>query len=169
MPALCEGNLGIARCDMPQIPHMDSEIESVLRSRQIGTSAVELSVDALTPTQRDLSTNTVTRMIDSVLDGNWRDEHGPWSSKIVVTEDGHILDGHHRWAASKILATSDEPRIRDWRDEHGIDSIRLNATRVESHCEDGRGNIANIIAILNKLPRIEHTKCGALHPHHVCD
>ena len=160
MPSLCTGHLGIARCDMPQLPRIDAKIDRVLRGRHIDWMDVTTPVDELTPTQGDLSANIVTKMVDDVLSGEWRDEQGPWSSNIVITEDGHILDGHHRWAASKILETSDEPRIRDWRERHDTDVIRLHATRLQSSCSDGRANISNVLAILNKVHDIEHTKCG---------
>ena len=43
----------------------------------------------------------------------------PWESPVVVSSDDHILDGHHRWAATKL-----------WNKERPKDKKDMEAYRV---------------------------------------
>ena len=106
MPGICKGNLGVARCDMPQMPGSASLLNGSsffvtnITDRDIAVEVLSnLDVDKFTATQDQLNLDKVDRMIQTVYDGNWRGFI--WNNSdsfIQVAEDGFIIDGHHRWA-----------------------------------------------------------------------
>merc|ERR1712107_753425 len=76
----------------------------------------------------------------------------PWSSGIAVTAVGpKILDGHHRWAATKLVAASLSQDLRDlFEGEHtNVLSYNCSVDKVRSF-----GNAA------------KHADCGVFGPAH---
>jgi hypothetical protein len=144
-PAVCAGNMGIPRADMPQI--MDESVKGLLaavdkenkpdeKSRAKGRAAVDAGADpnsdavpfqmmldhlksqgvgmsaptatpvgALKATQRDIQEDKATFFAERQMLGTWPNGKPADVSKdpIVISNDGHILDGHHRWAALAML------------------------------------------------------------------
>ena len=125
LPDLCAGNMGILRCDMPQMPDAADLIYGIetedasgnkgrygvphafsqwLVDRNIQVVATKLPAASLKATQQELEQAKVEGMVASAKAGTFQ----PWSTpgskgSVQVTEDGYILDGHHRWAATMIL------------------------------------------------------------------
>lgn len=134
-----EGNLGISREDMPQIPKKHRE-QFLDETRARGVQVTDESVDprTLIPTQSEMNAVNVAGMRASMLDGSF-----PMTGqRILVSSDGHVLDGHHRWAALTAIAyerpgtTIDVTRVNmpirdllvsaaDFNDRMGIESRGL--------------------------------------------
>jgi hypothetical protein len=99
------GTLGVPRSQMPQIraEHRGAMV-NFLNARGISHEQVEVDADTLKPSQREFSLSKVQKAID--YEGGNR--------SILVSSDGHVVDGHHQWLAA---AEKGEP----------IKAIRLNA------------------------------------------
>lgn len=96
--ALFSKSLGMKREDMPQIPKkFQAEFLQELDADTPVRHEV-VKADTLKPTQGDYKTDTITGMVDSGVDPN--------RGSIVVSSDGYVLDGHHRWAASALSGQS---------------------------------------------------------------
>lgn len=134
-PPVCAGNMGIPREQMPQImekpigamlrsgdpdevkraraaiavgadPKETRSPQQILlerlKARGVTIERTEVAVGELKATQRDIKAGKTFGMADAYLKGKFR----PQDAEIVISSDGHILDGHHRYAAL-ITATPD--------------------------------------------------------------
>ncbi len=89
--------LGIPRQDMPQIAGPDKkEFFDFLSSKGIDYRTKEVRVGDLKGTQKDFSQEKV----DAMAEGMRRDGVRPGSA-MLASNDGFILDGHHRWRAQR--------------------------------------------------------------------
>lgn len=94
--------LGIPRSDMPQIKAADrSALVQMLRARGIDYQKDTVPASSLKPTQAEFSESKVTKAKD--FEGGDR--------SILISSDGHVLDGHHQWLA-KIDTGEGVPVIR---------------------------------------------------------
>jgi len=85
------GTLGIPRAEMPQIKaEHRGAMTQFLNARGITHEQVEVPADSLKPTQAEFSLSKVQKAID--YEGGNR--------SILVSSDGHVLDGHHQWLAA---------------------------------------------------------------------
>ena len=52
----------------------------------------------LNPTQKDIYMDNALKKVAAAEDDSvsWK----PWKSSVLVSKDGYLLDGHHRWAAT---------------------------------------------------------------------
>lgn len=84
--------LGITRDQMPQINGKDiPEFTSWIRlEKGVGVESREMRVKDLKPSQSELDTDKADKIW---AEGNAREY------PIFVSEDGYVLDGHHRWLA----------------------------------------------------------------------
>ena len=114
------GQRVIARSEMPQIPetHRERFIE-YLKAKDISTEDVGVDPLSLNPTQKDLNGPKVGGMLQGTRAAGPTDGLGT-SDPILVTSDGFILDGHHRWAAKAVNAME--------RDGVTIPVTRINAS-----------------------------------------
>lgn len=129
LPDLCAGNMGILRCDMPQMPDAADLINGIdikdaagniighgphpfsqwLVDRNINVVLKKVSPAMLKATQQELEQVKVIGMVDSAVNpASGKAPFQPWSTpggkgSVQITEDGYILDGHHRWAATMLL------------------------------------------------------------------
>lgn len=127
-PPVCEGNLGIGRDNMPQImdkpikellkskdpkekakgeaaveagadPKSDKSMKDILldslRESGVKIKKEKVPVGQLKATQKEIQADKTFDMADSHLKG----KYDPSKEQIIVSNDNHILDGHHRWAA----------------------------------------------------------------------
>lgn len=113
----CDGNIGIPRDEMPQFKgtpepgspadklpkdksgEADTEefFKQMLEKQGIGVSEPHaISPDRLKATQSELVGVKVAGM-EKALEEN--PEHPAITAPIYVSNDGYVLDGHHRWAA----------------------------------------------------------------------
>jgi hypothetical protein len=112
----CDDNLGIPRDEMPQFKgtaqpgsraagmevdesgEVDTEpvFKEMLVQKGIKTLQTQIPADKLKATQKDLVGAKVVGMMGALeKDPN----HPKITAPIYVSRDGHVIDGHHRWAA----------------------------------------------------------------------
>jgi N12 class adenine-specific DNA methylase len=86
------GTLGIPREQMPQIKaeHRGAMV-NFLNARDIAHEEQTVPADSLKPTQAEFSREKVARA--QAFEGGDR--------SILVSSDGHVLDGHHQWMAKR--------------------------------------------------------------------
>jgi ParB-like chromosome segregation protein Spo0J len=91
---ICDGNLGIPRVKMPQIPEKKVEhFVSFLKEEGFRAQKKKVPVDSLRATQKEINADKAEAISGKIVDGTF--EMDP---PVVVSSDNHILDGHHRWA-----------------------------------------------------------------------
>lgn len=91
---LCKGNLGIPRRQMPQIrAHLHKEFFDWLAERGVAVKRTRRKVRDLRATQREIDPEMVDRVVSNGV------EKLLSQAPVLASEDGYILDGHHRWAA----------------------------------------------------------------------
>jgi hypothetical protein len=86
------GTKGVPRADMPQIKaeHRGAMV-NFMNARGIAHQEETVSPDSLKPTQAEFSRDKVAKA--KAFDGGNR--------AILVSKDGHVLDGHHQWMAAR--------------------------------------------------------------------
>ena len=86
------GTIGIPRADMPQIKaeHRGAMV-NFMNARGINHKEDTVDADSLKPTQKEFSMEKVKKA--SEREGGDR--------SILVSKDGHVLDGHHQWMAAR--------------------------------------------------------------------
>lgn len=86
------GSRGIPRADMPQIKaeHRGAMV-NFLAARGIKHQAEEVGADSLKPTQAEFSPGKVRKAR----------EFAGGDRSILISADGHVLDGHHQWLAKR--------------------------------------------------------------------
>lgn len=96
------GGLGIKRGDMPQIPsEAQGALITFLAARGITFEEVELRPGQIKPTQEGFYPEAVARAKEFL---------GEPARALLVSKDGHLLDGHHRWTAALLHAPDDKIR-----------------------------------------------------------
>jgi len=136
-PPVCAGNMGIPRSQMPQLTETPlaemlasddpgerlkaqaalevggdptnplsvfDQFVQRLKSEGVQFTREQIPVGELKATQREIKAGKTFGMADAFLRGRFR----PQDAEILVSSDGHILDGHHRYAS---LLTA-QPDIR---------------------------------------------------------
>ena len=94
---LFSNSLGMKRADMPQVPAgYKAEFLNELKAK---APIKQEMVDArdLKPTQGEFKADQVEAMAKAGVD--------PDKGTIMVSSDGYVLDGHHRWAAAALNGT----------------------------------------------------------------
>merc|ERR1719389_506889 len=122
----CAGSLNLTRCQMPQIPSAFGEHKKDFRTWKAAAASDGVAISQVSITAKELATHVPSqKFLDrcEVCHMAWegkqcfadgvpsaetcKSEEGGcyclWATGVSVTEDRHILDGHHRWAATKIL------------------------------------------------------------------
>jgi hypothetical protein len=84
----------IAREDMPQIPDQHrADYVKFMEDQGIEVHSTHVDPKTLKPTQSEFAGPKVGNIMKSLRSTGWPGD------PILVTSDGAILDGHHRWAA----------------------------------------------------------------------
>ncbi|HKS27808.1 MAG TPA: hypothetical protein VJS44_08315 [Pyrinomonadaceae bacterium] len=115
------GSLNIPRASMPQIKseHRGAMVQ-FLKGRGINHEQVKVAPNALKPTQAEYSPEKVEKA---------KGFEGP-NRSILISNDGHVLDGHHQWLAALENAPNEPyPAIRF---DAPIQSLILEAARFPS-------------------------------------
>lgn len=106
---ICEGNLGKTRLEMPQLSGSD-----FLRKKEAQGIRVErrsIPASELTPVQRELNREKVAGLVASI---GQKPTYNPCKKAIVVAssqdKDGknYVIDGHHRYAACRLVGGDQE-------------------------------------------------------------
>lgn len=92
--ALETGTLNVPRSEMPQVKsvHRGAMVQ-FLGARGITHEQAEVPADSLKPTQAEFSATKVKKALKRAAEGEDR--------AILVSADGHVLDGHHQWLAKR--------------------------------------------------------------------
>ena len=91
---------------MPQIEDIDAFIEgAAIVGITLSYTATEKTIGQMAPSQSEVSRNRVTRT------ANWiRSNPDALNEKpIVLSNDGYVIDGHHRYFALQSLEMNDKP------------------------------------------------------------
>lgn len=108
-PAACKNNLGIPRAKMPQIQRAKTpEFLAELKAKGVKVTQGKARVGDLRATQREINAKKVAGMIEAKQAGKF----DPAKAPVVVSNDQHILDGHHRWAALVVMDPSSKIPVR---------------------------------------------------------
>jgi len=138
-PSVCKGNLGLSRAEMPQI--LDTTADKLLKDKDPDKQALgraildaggkrnvaplkawmdylkrsgvkikvkEIPVGMLKATQREIQARKAVSMADSHLCGKFP----KIDAAVLGSADGHILDGHHRWAALAIIGPERTMKVK---------------------------------------------------------
>lgn len=108
-PPVCHQNLGIPRAQMPQLSKAvgDAFIEELKRQGIKVEEGVE-HVGNIRATQREIDAKKVAGMVEAVGAG----QYAPQDDPFIVSRDGYILDGHHRWASLLLLDPDNRMKVR---------------------------------------------------------
>lgn len=92
--AMFAPSLGIKREDMPQVPSGVKQ-KFLDELKAAGVSIEEATVDpkTLKPTQSNYKASNMDHLTTELRAGRYDKE-----TRILVSSDGRVLDGHHRWA-----------------------------------------------------------------------
>lgn len=90
----CKGSKNIPRRLMPQIYNPKEFSKKIQKKFKISSKTMKLSTKHLKPSQNEINGKIVEKVIKSYKKSK---KHIP----IVVSRDGYVVDGHHRWAAHK--------------------------------------------------------------------
>jgi hypothetical protein len=86
------GNLGFKRKEMPQVEGKNiSKFLEFLKSEGVKFKETAIDSKKLRPTQNQFNQDKIQSMIDSI---DSKKQH-----PIMVSKDGYVIDGHHRWLA----------------------------------------------------------------------
>ncbi len=101
---ICKGDLGIPRKLMPQFTS-PKDIQSFVNfiKKRYGIKAVRGTRRAgqLRPSQEEINRERVEDVADDI-----RYKKLDPAVPLIVSQDGYVIDGHHRWAAYKV----DQPK-----------------------------------------------------------
>jgi hypothetical protein len=87
------GTLGIPRSQMPQVKMADrGAMVNFLKARGIEHEIVEVDPASLKPTQAEFSRKKTKRAMEAAGD----------TATALVSADGYVIDGHHRWLAQRV-------------------------------------------------------------------
>lgn len=97
--ALFSESLGMARASMPQIPNgaLKEKFIAEQAARGVSTDAESVPATALKPTQADFNPDNIQYLRDAVKAGTFKD-----TNPLIVSREGRVLDGHHRWAGAAL-------------------------------------------------------------------
>lgn len=85
-----EAGLGRRRHTMPQLSDFDA-FSKDMKKQKIGITTSLVDPKTLTPTQSNFNEDKVKKM---VAEGAWK------TGAIIISKDGYVIDGHHRWLAA---------------------------------------------------------------------
>jgi hypothetical protein len=92
---LFRDNKGMKRADMPVIPNaLKAGFVSELERDGVKVTRAEVPADSLKATQQDYNLENIEFLRGEVLGGKYK------GNPILVSADGRVLDGHHRWVVA---------------------------------------------------------------------
>lgn len=98
-------NMGIPRDKMPQVPSgLKDEFLAEMDKQGISYKRVDVSPQALHPIQSEISASKSAQIMLSLQEKGIGDDD---KSRIIVSSDNYVIDGHHRWAAILTMSLRD--------------------------------------------------------------
>ena len=96
----CKGSLGIPRALMPQIDDKaDLVLKKLKKDHGITYKRKMRRISSLKPAQAEIRKSRVNSVIKKMKTSKKKKSLSP----AIVSKDGYIIDGHHRWGAYKEL------------------------------------------------------------------
>lgn len=138
-PPVCKGNLGIPRKDMPQLP--DDVISSFLsdfQKRGVKVTKQSQHVGQLKATQGEINADKAQGMLAAYKEGSY----DPSKKPIIVSKDGYVLDGHHRWAA--MLMAGPDHTMRTYQVDTDIRTLLKAADGFKGVKKEGFGEASSM-------------------------
>ena len=89
----CSGTLGIPRRYMPQL-NIPVFKNAVTKKYRVSVKKTNIRPIDLKPSQGEIRESKVKGLVNLMNNKIYK------PGEIVVSEDGYVVDGHHRWAAS---------------------------------------------------------------------
>lgn len=80
-----------------------------LEKKGIKTTKKKMAVGLMKATQKEIQANKTFGMADAYMKGKFKNI----GNSVIVSKDGHILDGHHRWAALLTIDASREMDVQE--------------------------------------------------------
>ena len=93
--SFCKGSQKIPRRLMPQIYDTKKFSQKIFKRFHIRSKTLKMPTGALKPSQNEINKKIVKKVIKSLSKKGQK--------PIVVSKDNFVVDGHHRWAAQKVL------------------------------------------------------------------
>lgn len=89
------------------------DFREYLKDNDIGVEKERVHASELKPTQTDLDQGRIDALVAAIEGGKKRLD----DSRIYISKDNHILDGHHHWAAAVALGkkNDDDPKMKVYR------------------------------------------------------
>jgi hypothetical protein len=105
-------SFGIPREEMPQIEGSQvGPFLRFLREHGVSVELIPVRVGSVRGTQANVDVDKVAKMVGDLVDAP---EDHPLRDPVISSNDGYILDGHHRWAARMCLDPTDAA-METWR------------------------------------------------------
>ena len=92
----CKGSKDIPRKLMPQIYDAAAFAKTIKTKYGVKSHRTKLNMNGLRPSQNEINEERVDSVIKDI-----KAKKLSHKNPIVISEDGFIVDGHHRWAAYK--------------------------------------------------------------------
>jgi len=144
-PLMTQNNVGIPRKMMPQVDPENKE-KWLADTRKQGVKVVEGEADPakLKPIQSEISAGKVGGIMEAIESGKMDLDSGKLADRIIVSKDGYVVDGHHRWAAAAMVSLNTDGGVKipvlkldldykdslqqvlDWNKENGVKLVDLN-------------------------------------------
>ena len=96
--ALCKGAKDIPRSLMPQIYNPKKFSKKIHKKFKVKSKTMKMPTKHLKASQNEINEKIVEKVVKH-LKSNAQKPQKP----IVVSKDGYVVDGHHRWAAQKVI------------------------------------------------------------------
>ena len=80
---------------MPQIYNVRKFARTIKRKYGVGSHMAFVRPDSLIPSQEEIKKVVVKNIGKAMEEGKYKD------APIVISKNRYVIDGHHRWAATK--------------------------------------------------------------------
>jgi len=108
-PPVCEQNLGIPRAKMPQLdPEVGRRFLADLKGKGVKVEDGVEHVGNIKATQAEINADKVRGMVEAI----GKREYNPADTPFIISRDGFVLDGHHRWAAMLVLDPDTKMKVQ---------------------------------------------------------
>jgi ParB-like chromosome segregation protein Spo0J len=83
---------------MPQIYDTKQFSQKIFKRYHIRSKTLKMPTGALKPSQNEINRKIVKKVVKTLKASSAKGQ-----KPIVVSKDNFVVDGHHRWAAQKVL------------------------------------------------------------------
>ncbi|WP_051949119.1 PLxRFG domain-containing protein [Methylosinus sp. PW1] len=126
------GTLGVPRAEMPQVAaEHHGALTNFLNAKGIDHETKEVPADELKPTQAEFSPEKVEKAKDSEGDRS-----------VIVSNDGHVIDGHHQWLAAKDEGEPVKAIVLDAPVEKALEAVKEFPSATTSQESAPAGDVA---------------------------